>query len=204
MGKGGGGSGSSTTTNNIPPELSALYTQTGKGIQEAQTANPIGQYLGANPTRVAQLTGTQRQGLDLMGMNLRDATRPLEESEMVGAGRRYFQSNIRPSIENDATLSGLGRSTALTNALAAAEAQTQLPIFQSEQARRDAMINQAIQAGEVERGVEQAGFNAEQADAIRRQNLAEQALFGPLNQLPSTIGQTTTSKTSGGGGGLFK
>ena len=203
MGK-GGGSGSSVQQASVPPELSPLYKQTGQNVQALQNEDPLSAYTTPHPTQVAGLSAPQQGAIDLTNMNLREATRPLEDSEIVNAGHRYFQGAIAPGIENRAATSGLGRSTALTNALAATEAQTSLPLLQGEQARRDALVNQALQVGDVQRGVEQAGYNTQAQDFLRRQAIAEQGVFGPLGQLPSTFGQTTTSKTSGGGGGMFK
>lgn len=145
---------------------------------------------------------------------------PLDQSEIVQAGNRYFDSSIAPQVESEAVLSGLGRSTALNNARSAAEAQVMLPLLQgeqgrrdqirrdmlgiygNEQARRDQLLQTGMQAGDVERSIEQEGYNAEAQDALRRQGLAEQSLFGVMGQLPSTVGQTVKSKSSGSG--LFK
>jgi hypothetical protein len=203
---GGGSKGSSSgaTTANIPPELQPLYGQTGRKVSELQNQDPLSAYLGASPTKIAPLSSTQQQAIDLTQMNLSDAMKPLEQSDIVQAGHRYFTGAIQPGIENSATLSGLGRSTALENAKAATEAQTVLPLFQGEQARRDAMIQQGLQAGDVQRSVEQATYNSQQQDLLRRQALAEQALFGPLGQLPSTFGNITSGTTTTSGGGLFK
>jgi len=274
MGK-GGSSGASTQTTEIPEQLKPLYHDTGERTLRAQGENPIDQYIGARPAKIAPLAQTQTRSINLVNENLDDALGPLteaeifrgrgatgpnmlegtsgpldnseifaahkrmgnlEDSEIAQAGGRYFNKSIAPGITNEATLSGLGRSTANTNARAAAEAETMLPLIQAEQARRDsilrgeqgrrdtlrgserdrldtllrseqgrqdAMIGQGLQAGDIERGVEQQGYNAEMQDFLRRQGLSEQALFGPLGQLPSTFGQSGTTKTSGGGG-MFK
>ena len=167
-----------------------------------QTQNPVSNYLGANPTQIAGMSGTSGKSLDYLNRNLDDAMGTnLENSEIAQAGSRYFNESIAPGITNQATLSGLGRSTANTNALAAAQAQTMLPLFQGEQARRDNMIQEGFKAGDMERGIEQQGYNAEQADYLRRQALAEQALFGSLGMLPSTFGKTSSTSSDGG---LFK
>ena len=197
MAKGGG---SSSTTAKIPAELKPLYTQTGKNVMGIQNEAPVSQYLGKNPTQIAPLSGTQVASLGLLNQNLNDAMTPLEQSGIVQAGNRYVDENILPGITNEATLSGLGRSTANTNARAAAEAQVMLPLLQGEQARRDAMINQGFYGGDIERSVEQMTNNAEQEDFLRRQGISEKALFGPLMQLPSTFGSTTKTST---GGGMF-
>ncbi len=207
MGKGGGGggSGTSTTTNNIPPELSGLMSQTAGNVGALQNQSPqLGEYTAPNPTKVAPLSGTQQKAVGLMNSDLDSALSPLDESPIVQAGHNYFQHSIAPGITGQATLSGLGRSTANTNALAAAEAQTALPLLQGEQARRDQMITQGMGVGDTERGVQQDINNAEATDFMRRQNIAEQALFGPLGNMPSSLGSTTvqSSKNSKSGGGL--
>lgn len=199
MAKGGSTSSSATT---IPRELKPLYAQTGQETMALQKANPVSNYLGENPTQIAPLSGTQNKSLDYLNRNLDTAMNTgLGDSDIAKAGQKYFQESIAPGITNQATLSGLGRSTANTNALAAAEAQTMLPLFQGEQARRDALIGEGFKGGDIERSVEQQGYNAEQADYQRRQALAEQALFGVSGQLPSTFGK---SSSTSGGGGLFK
>ncbi len=205
MGKGTAGSSTSTTSNQIPPEYQALSSQTGTNISALQNADPISQYLGPNPTQIAPLSPTQSSALGMLNTNLNDARNtPLEESPIAQAGTRYFNNTIAPGVIGQATLSGLGRSTALTNALGAAQANTELPLLQGEQARRDQLINQGFTGGDIERSVTQQGYNAAQQDAIRRQALAEQALFAPLGALPSTTGTQVAGKNSSSGGGLFK
>lgn len=202
MGK-GGSSGSSNTTNNVPAELSGLTQKSADTIGGLQDAIPLSGFTGQNPVQIAPLSGTQNKSLGLLNQNLNDAMSPLDQAPIVQAGHNYFTHSIAPGITNQATLSGLGRSTANTNALAAAEAQTALPLLQQEQQRRDQMINQGFTGGDIERSVQQQGYNADQADAIRRQALAEQSLFGVFGNLPSTLGQSTSSKNSGAGG-MFK
>lgn|SRR5262245_27714793 len=117
-----------------------------------------------------------------------------------------FDIAQRPSIENAAVLGGLSRSTALTNATAAARAGYLAPAMQEALAReeranqQEAALTQAeIQAesgaGATERGIEQAGYEAENADYLRRQALAEQSVYQVLGQLvPSTIGQASSTR----------
>jgi hypothetical protein len=199
---GGGQSGSSSTKATIPKELRPLYSQTGQELQNLQNQAPVSGFTGSNPLKVAPLADTQRMSLGNIQEQLRGGAGPLESSPIVGAGQRYYEANIAPGIENRAALSGLGRSTALTNALASTEATTMLPLFQGEEARRERLGALGLQAGQVERGAEQDVNTAEYQDFLRRQGLSEQALFGPMGQLPSTIGQKTS--TSSSGGGMFK
>jgi hypothetical protein len=134
-----------------------------------------------------------------------------------------------PTIQNEATLAGLGRSTAPQNAIADAQAQLMLPLFQDTLARgersdvrreqaTEAEINQLLglagtqrgaqsnainalmQTGGVQRGVQQQGATSAFQDYLRRQGLAEQAQFVPFGAtVPSAFGSKVTSS-----GGLFK
>lgn len=65
--------------------------------------------------------------------------------------------------------------------------------------QRLASLNALLTTGGLERGVGSEEAQAEQADFLRRQALAEQGTYGVLGQLPSTLGQTATSKTTGSG-----
>lgn len=197
---GGSPGGSSSSSPSIPKELKPLYTQTGQNVQELQNQLPVGQFTGQNPMKIAGLSGTQNKSLGRLNEALDYGA--LEDAPTISAGKRYYESTIAPGVEQRAGMMGLGRSTALTNARATTEAQTMLPLFQQEQQRRDALIPLGMQAGATERAAEQDVNTAEYQDFLRRQGLSEQALFGPLNQLPSTFGQT--SKTSSSGGGMFK
>lgn len=200
---GGGSRGSSSTsTQEIPAELKPLYSQTGTKVMGLQEEAPISTYLTPRPAEIAPLSPTQQTSLDLLNRNLMEVGQPLEEAPIVGAGKRYFESQVAPGIENRATLSGLGRSTALENARATAEAATVLPIMQGEQARRDSMIEAGLRGGDIERAVEQDTLTAEMEDYLRSRALAEKALFAPVSDIPSTFGQATRGRESGGG--MFK
>ena len=130
----------------------------------------------------------------------------LATSPSFAAAQEAFRTNIDPAIGNQAVLGGLNRSTALGNATAAARAQYLQPLIESEFAREQAANQQEAQltlaqiqgetaAGATERGIEQAGYEAQQQDEARRQALAETALFQPQGQLlPSTFGQQSTTR----------
>lgn len=205
---GGGSKGSSTTTSeaSIAPELRPLYSNTGQRVSELQGQIPLSQFTGASPMQVAPLSETQNLAIGNIKESLRSARdTPLEQSDLIAANQRYYDTQIAPGIQNRAALSGLGRSTALTNAEAQTQAAIMAPLMAEEQGRRDRLATLGLAGGEVERGAEQDVYTAAEQDELRRQALAEQALFGPLNQMPSTIGQTATTKSKGGGGsGLFK
>ena len=65
----------------------------------------------------------------------------------VAAANETFQQAMMPMIQNQAALSGLGRSTAMTNALSAQQAQTMLPLIQEAMAREERGIGQEVQTG---------------------------------------------------------
>lgn len=130
------------------------------------------------------LTGLQDVGGGEV-VPVRDVLRPrgedIAESPAITAALEAFNRNVAPGIERRLGMAGLGRSTALADALADAQANLLLPLIEEELARE-------------ERGIER-----EFQDFLRQQALAEQATFGPLGSfIPSTVGQRTI--TSGGGG----
>ena len=67
--------------------------------------------------------------------------------------------------------------------------------LQNEQSMTLQEIQALLSGGGLERGIAQSQNEAEQADLLRRQALAEEALFQPLGQLlPSAIGQGSTPR----------
>lgn len=197
MGGGGSGTSKSTETATIPDELKGLYSNTAYNVTNLQNNDPVQAYAKYNPMQVAPLSNTQNLAIGNIDRSLQDAQNtPLENAPIVQAGTRYFNQAIAPGIENQSSLSGLGRSTALTSALGAAQANTILPLLQGEQQRRDQLVNTGMQTGDVERSAAQDVNTANYQDFLRNQALAEQATFGPLGQLPSTIGQQTSTKTA--------
>jgi hypothetical protein len=80
-------------------------------------------------------------------------------------------------------------------------------------------LQEMMRGGGLERSIQQAAKDAEQADFLRKQALAEEALYTPMGMLfPSAIGQktqttgtysnygsgTTNQSAVQSGGGLFK
>jgi hypothetical protein len=196
----------------IPAELQPLMRQSAERITQLQEGAPLQPFLSQAPLRVPGLSALQQRGLsEIPGIfdqaGRRVTGENIQSSPSFQAARRGFETSFLPRIENQASLAGLGRSTALTNATAAAEAQYLAPLIESELAREErglereqgqrlAGIEAALTGGGLERGVEQERAAAEQQDALRRQALAETALFQPFGQLaPSTIGQV--SRTTG-------
>jgi hypothetical protein len=129
----------------------------------------------------------------------------LMNSPTVQAQNQAFEQFSKPVIQNEMTLSGLGRSKAGGDAIAMGQASQLYPVMSEELARRERGTEReytaAMETGEMQRDVEQAGLDAEWNDFLRQQGLTEQAYFAPLGSfVPSTLGtQTTTS-----GGGMFK
>lgn len=184
---------------------------------------------GLSPTQqfaIGQLPAlTQRSFGEQAGQQalLNFATGDIGQSPAVLAALDAFQSTVEPRVQNQLALAGLGNSGALGQELQSAFIGQLQPLFQQglqqqqaaatqladigsrENQRVGQQIQLAQQLGQVQQAAEQARINQIQQDFLRRQALAEQALFGPLGQfLPTAIGQTTTSSTPSQGGGLFK
>jgi hypothetical protein len=155
----------------------------------------------------------------------------LMNSPSLKAASDAFDQFTAPALSNKFKLMGLGKSSSLGNALATGKASVLQPAIEAELGREErynrnvsdvygsaanqyegfgreetgrtlSSIDAGLKAGGVERESLMQDAEAQLNDYLRRQGLSEQALFAPFSQLPSTIGQTT--KTSSGGGGLFK
>jgi hypothetical protein len=205
------------------------------------------EFLGVNPLQIAPLTGTQQRGIGLTknigqtpeqedwAFNTVSAapgvagtvptmtTEELMASPTIQAQQEAFTQTVQPGIENEMAMAGLGRSTALGNELAMAEASMLTPLMSEELARQERGIEReagamqssaqtagalgaqqtgrtaleqerTMEAGGTEYDVQQAQNQAAYEDMLRRQALGEAALFTPLGGfMPSTIGQTTTT-----------
>jgi hypothetical protein len=195
----------------IPPELQPLYQESAGRVLEFQRGQPLTPFAQPSPLRVPGLTGLQQRGMaevprlfDLAGRQVTGAN--LQSSPSLQAARQAFTTAIEPRIVNQATLAGLGRSTAVPQALAQAEAQYLSPLIEAELGREErgigreaqlrlGAIEEAFRGGGMERDVEAQRAAAEQQDFLRRQALAEQGLFLPFGQLaPSAIGQVSTTR----------
>jgi len=156
---------------------------------------------------VQQLAGTvprEFQDLDLRmlleGQFLDPTGRHLPSSPSYAAANQAFQTAILPGIENTAAAAGLGRSTALTNATAQAQAAYLLPVIEGE-LEREFMANQLRygtardvgleRARASERGVERG------ADVGLQHALAAQQLpqtFLASSQMLTQLGQQDPAK----------
>jgi hypothetical protein len=181
-----------------------------RGVQ-LQRAAPVEPFLEAKPMKTAPLSERERTALGRVGQleelgKRRVTGSNLATSPSMAAARNAYETSVLPGVENTAAVSGLGRSTALTNARAASEAAYLQPTIEAELAREErgnqneaqmllSQIQAELSGGGLERGIEQQGYTAEQQDALRRQAIAEEALFQPMGQLlPSAIGQSSTTR----------
>src|SRR5262245_34026527 len=180
----GGGTRTKTTQEpQVPQYLSDLTQTSGERIKEYQAADPLTGYAKASPLKVAPLSARESTGFGMIPQIQEQAKRRVTGETILNspsyqAANKAYETAIMPGIENRATLSGLGRSTALTNADAAARAAYLQPtienIFGQEerglQGEQQAVlntINAYSGAGATERGIEQAGYEAEKADEMR-------------------------------------
>lgn len=211
-----GGTRSTTAqTPQVPSELIPLTHQSAAGVMGLQSALPLTNFIGEGPSQVAPMTALQQRSLgeipglyDLAQRRVTGAN--LQASPSFQAANRAFEQSIAPGIVNQATLSGLGRSTAVGQGLGAAKAQYLAPLIEAELGREErglgnevqtrlAAIQAGLQGGELARGIQQQGYDAQRQDYLRRQALAEQGLFLPFGQLaPSTIGQGSTTRGKSG------
>lgn len=110
----------------------------------------------------------------------------------IAAAIEAFQQNVQPGLQDRLSLMGLGRSSTAANALAKAQADLILPLIVEGQQREERALDREL-------GVKQAAIGQEYNDYLRRQGLAEQALFVPFGSfVPSTFGQRTVTNAPGG------
>lgn len=111
-----------------PPELAAA-----RGLVGRQQIAP--EELGAARGLLDEMRGVSQRQADGAG---------LQEDPAYLASMQAFEQAMRPMIENQAALSGLGRSTALTNATASQQAQTLLPMVQDYIGRQERSIDREL------------------------------------------------------------
>jgi len=145
------------------------------------------------------------------------------------AASEAFEKLMTPQIENQMGLAGLGKSSSLANALAMGKSSYMLPLItdylQREQqtlgnqaqmygsmmpqfaalggqetARQLQTLNAASTTGAQMRGIAQEPLTSAYQDYLRRQALAEQALFVPFGAMAGpSIGQAGSSTQSQSG-----
>src|SRR5262247_2268083 len=137
----GGGTRTKTSQEpQVPQYLSDLTQTSGERIKEYQAADPLTGYAKASPLQVAPLSAREEAAYakipQIGEIGRRKVTGAnLPTSPSFAAAQEAYNTAIRPGIENTAAVSGLGRSTALTNADAAARAAYLQPTIESELAR---------------------------------------------------------------------
>lgn len=187
----------------MPSVGAPFYNQAASGFGQMMSGqmNPWMQQFIGNAQGLSNLPGSATEA-----MNLYRQARGVGQQQVTGAGlvddpafqaaQQAYESTIIPRIQQQAALAGLGNSTALTNALASAQAQYLLPTVQDTLARQERGIDRELQAlfggagGLLQgAGMEQqgrlAGVNAlGTAGQMANQNLlaGTQGMFGLGNQ----------------------
>src|SRR5262245_45101628 len=208
------GGGTRTTTKQepqVPSNVQNLTESSTRAAEAYQQAAPLTGFAGESPLKVAPLSAREEAGYakipQIGEIGRRKVTGAnIQSSPSFQAANEAYNTAIRPGVENRAAVSGLGRSTALTNADAAARAAYLQPTVEGELAREErgnqnemnatlAEIQAGTGAGATERGIQQAGYEAVLNDLLRRQALSEQAVYQPFGQIaPSTIGQQSATR----------
>lgn len=187
----------------LPNVGSDMYNQAMQGFMQMQQGgmNPWMQQYMTQAGKLGNLPPEAQEA-----MNLYRQARGVGSRQVTGAGLvddpayqaaiQAYESSIMPRVQQQAALAGLGNSTALTNALASAQAQYLLPTVQDTLARQERGIDRELQAlmggagglmggaGMSQQG-RMAGVNAlGQAGQLANQNLmaGTQGMFGMGNQ----------------------
>jgi len=145
----------------------------------------------------------------------------IEGDPAIQAAQDRFDSAILPLIENQAALSGLNRSTAMTNASGAQKAQTMLPMIQEAMGREERSIDRRLgtAGNQIQgymglgdrtqqrkrdsitdlmgmesygRGIRQEQSDSQYDDWARQASMFENYLSGPFGLTPSASGTQTT------------
>lgn len=126
-----------------------LFTQLGRGNQNIQSAIDLSRmFSGGNLP--SQFGRAEQLGNQLMTQSQQRVTgENIESSPSYQAARRAFAQSQLPLIQNQAALAGLGRSSALTNAVAAGNARAMLPIIEAELAREERGIGRGMQGTQI-------------------------------------------------------
>lgn len=161
---------------------------------------PVAAFAMQRPADFAALQQqVAQQGQNLMPTGV--SLRPGEMTPAIQAAHDAFIANMLPQIENQAATSGLGRSTALTNATSQGLASYMLPVVQDELNRefaanqlafgsnRDIGLQAALAS---ERGVER-GTNILAQQAQAAQQLPQTMLSAA--QVLDNLGQTEIART---------
>ncbi len=202
-----------------------------EGLQAAEGAGGLASLLKPNPEQIAQLTPDQMtnigqlQGIAQNGSPQENQAQSLIDqltggaigsSPATSAAMRAYQQNVMPTIQSGLAASGGGRGGEMAAALQQGTTSAYVPLVQQEIANREAGIGQEAALGQQRSGdistamgasdqirqIQQAQYQSQFDDLMRRQGLIQNFIQGPTAQLaPNLFGQKST--TSGGGGGKF-
>jgi hypothetical protein len=113
-----------------------------------ERANQVANIVRQVPGTFAEVRNQANPAIaDLIGMSDRQITGAnIQQDPAYQAAIQAFESAIMPTIQNQAALSGLGRSTGLTQSLAAGQAQYLLPVIQETLAREERGLERGLGA----------------------------------------------------------
>ena len=116
------------------------------GMPQMEGANTAYQTLtgGHNPYESKANDAYSKARIDAMRRISGDT---IANDPAVAAANETFQNAMAPMIQNASALSGLGRSTAMTNALSSQQAATMLPLVQQAMAREERGLQGEVQTG---------------------------------------------------------
>lgn len=162
------------------------YTMNAEGAINNSIMAGMPQMLGADETYTGMTdpgrTALEGRANNAYGMGQVNAARRIDGQTIandpaVAAANETFQQAMAPMIQNQAALSGLGRSTAMTNAMSAQQAQTMLPLVQEAMAREERGLQgetgAAFQAGQ--------GYAGLGRDVTGRQGMGASGLMNLAN-----------------------
>src|SRR5262245_2505135 len=139
----GGGTRTKTTQEpQVPQHVADVSQASTEAEKKYQEAAPLTGFAAAAPQKMPPLPGREKalyakipQLADLGKRRVTGAN--ITTSPAWGNINEAFDVAIKPTIENQAVLGGLGRSSALTNATAAARANYVAPFIESELGREE-------------------------------------------------------------------
>lgn len=185
------GSGPSTTRQNqqpnLSPEASALIQIGANQTQAGLNAAPITDFVGANPQPVV---GPDPATLDALAY-----FQSLAGGSATPGVLDAFNRLQVPLLQQQAMQAGLGRSGALTDALAQGQAAALMPALQLQTTAAGAEAG----LGDYLRQIAQQQAEAPYQDFLRRQGISESLLSGATGLIPSSIGQRGSSANNSGG-----
>jgi hypothetical protein len=225
--------------------VTALQQHVLPDVEAAYGANPLSAFTGTQPNAVQPLSPEQLQLIQSIEGQVEKPTLNAPETSAMGAYQRMidtqpgqspatqaaiaaleeqYQRNTLPSLQNQAALSGLGKSGALLDATAAARsgvsaaevpllqadiqnqmqgAQGLLGIGQTIEQRPTGRAQTAFDSAEIQRQGDQAVLQQALQNYLRQQDIAGNISGVVTGQSPSTYGTSgfTAQKQSGGSGG---